>query len=276
MLCLEARGAASQGSTMEAVRIKSVALPVEHGGWGLLGEPVLLGLLLAPSWAGLGVGLAGLGAFLARHPLKLAVADWRARRRVPRTAVAERFASLYVAAAAAGLALAMTGRPGWWFPLCAAAPFALAQFGHDALGRSRHLLPELAGSVALGSLVAAQLVAGGWPLGRALVAWALLAAKAVGAILYVRTRLRLDRGVAQGPTLAVAAHAVALAFGTVLAATGRGPWLAALAFALLLARAALGLSGSRQRVPAKTVGLQELAYGFTFVGMLALGWSLGL
>ena len=35
-----------------------VALPDEHGGWGLTAEPVLLGLLVAPSWAGLAIGAA--------------------------------------------------------------------------------------------------------------------------------------------------------------------------------------------------------------------------
>ena len=32
------------------VRVKTVALPNEHGGWGLLLEPVALGLLVVPSW----------------------------------------------------------------------------------------------------------------------------------------------------------------------------------------------------------------------------------
>jgi hypothetical protein len=264
----------TMGNVAEPVRIKSVALPIEHGGWGLLGEPVLLGLLLAPTWAGFGLALAGLGAFLARHPLKLVVADWRARRRVPRTPLAERFALLYAALAIAGLALAMTGRPDFWLPLCAAAPFALVQFGHDALGRSRHLLPELAGSIALSSLGAAVLVAGGWPLAPALVAWLLLSAKSVGAILYVRTRLRAERGAAQSRVAPLGVHAAALALGVSLAATGRAPWLSALAFAVLLARALRGLARSSGKTRPQVVGMQELAYGLGFVLMLALGWAL--
>ena|SRR5438045_2599608 len=35
-----------------SVRIRLVALPVEHGGWGLTLEPIALGLLLAPSEIG--------------------------------------------------------------------------------------------------------------------------------------------------------------------------------------------------------------------------------
>lgn len=264
----------TMGTVTEPVRIKSVALPIEHGGWGLLGEPVLLGLLLAPSWAGLGLALAGLGAFLARHPLKLAVADWRARRRVPRTPLAERVALLYASLGAAGLALAMTGRPAFWLALCAAAPFALVQFAHDALGRSRHLLPELSGSIALSSLAAAVLAAGGWPLGPALVAWLLLSAKSIGAILYVRARLRAERGAGRSLAAPLGVHVAALVVGSSLAAAGRAPWLSALAFALLLARAVRGLTRSSGKTRPQVVGMQELAYGLTFVLLLALGWAL--
>jgi hypothetical protein len=58
-----------------------VAIPSEHGGWGLTFEPVLLGLLVEPSWPGVAIGAAALTAFLVRTPLKFSiaavVADWR-------------------------------------------------------------------------------------------------------------------------------------------------------------------------------------------------------
>ncbi len=47
-----------------SVRLRLVALPVEHGGWGMLGAPILLGLWLAPSPAGFWLSLAALGIFL--------------------------------------------------------------------------------------------------------------------------------------------------------------------------------------------------------------------
>src|SRR5437762_11678455 len=59
------------------VRVRTIALPVEHGGWGISLEPVLLGLRVAPSQAGAWVGVATLGAFLARHPLKVAAGGGR-------------------------------------------------------------------------------------------------------------------------------------------------------------------------------------------------------
>jgi hypothetical protein len=39
----------SSGPGGERSRLRSVALPSEHGGWGLTLEPAVLGLLVAPS-----------------------------------------------------------------------------------------------------------------------------------------------------------------------------------------------------------------------------------
>lgn len=258
------------------INLRSVALPVEHGGWGMLGEPLLLGLLVAPSLAGLGIGLASLGAFLTHHPAKLALADWRRRSAQPRTAVAVSFMLLYGAVAAVGLVLARGGQRGWWLPLVAAAPLALAQLAYAARLQGRHLLPELLAGVALGSVVAAEMRAGGVPFGPALAAWAVIAAKAVGAVLYVRARLRYDRGLAPNRSVPVASHAGALLMGMALAGSGYTPWLVMPAFALLLARAAYGLSRFHRRVRPQVVGIQEMVYGFCFVLIVAAGYGLGL
>jgi YwiC-like protein len=261
----------------EGVSLKSVALPVEHGGWGMLGEPLLLGLLVAPSWAGLGVGVAALGAFLARHPLKLALADRLRKARYPRTAAAERFILMYGAVTLAGVGLAATrGAAGWWAPLALAAPLALVQLAYDARHQGRALVPELLGGVALASVAAAEMRAAGLAVAAAVAAWVLVAAKAVVTVLYVRARLRYDRGLAPDRTSAVVAHVAVLLLGAFLAAAGRAPWLAAGAFALLLARALYGLSPLHRRVRPQAVGVQEMAFGFCFVLIVALGYALGL
>src|SRR5919107_5545462 len=91
----------------QGVRLRTIALPTEHGGWGITLEPVVLGLLVAPSLAGAGLALATVGAFLARHPFKIVAGDRRRGRRFARTPVAERFTMLYAAVASAGFAFAL-------------------------------------------------------------------------------------------------------------------------------------------------------------------------
>src|SRR5262245_2806677 len=102
------------------IQLKPLALPTEHGGWGLLAEPVALGLLAAPSMAALGVGWAAIAAFLAHQPLKLVLADWLRHGTSPRTPWALGYAVAYGIMALGGLALASQGAAGWWIPLAGA------------------------------------------------------------------------------------------------------------------------------------------------------------
>ena len=146
---------------------RSVALPVEHGGWGFLVEPIVLGLAIAPSLSGLALALGAAAGFLVRHPLRLVLMDRRKGARYPRTALAERFVLGYAAAAAvllaAGFALA---RQPFWPGLAAAAPFGLAALWFDAAGRSREAAPEALGAAALSASAVVIAFAGGAPAGR--------------------------------------------------------------------------------------------------------------
>ena len=275
-------GAPGRESTAAALRMKgvsskAVALPVEHGGWGLLAEPLLVGLVLAPSWGGAAIAVAAASAFLCRHPLKLCLADRRRKTRAPRTALAERWAALYALLALLGLALA-----GWTtgfvplLPLAAAAPLALVQLVYDARLEGRHLLPELLGGVALGSTAASIMLAGNWSWTTAGAVWALLTAKAVASVLYIRTRFRLERG--QGPRLwpTRLSHLASMAGAALLAALGWAPWAAVLAFGVLLLRALHGLSPRHRTLRPQVVGAQEMGYGFLTILLLAFGYALEL
>lgn len=257
-----------------SVSLRSVALPVEHGGWGMLAEPLLLGLVLAPTRAGGGLAIAALGAFLVRHPLKLALSDWRRHTRSPRTVLALKVAAAYAVVALAGVVVAACHAPGVaWIPVVAAAPLGLLHLWYDARRQGRQLLPELLGGIALGGGASAILLAGGWSLAPALAAWALVAAKAAASVVYIRARLRLDRGqpATRWPSLLV--HGAALGLATALALVGWGPWLGAVAFGVLLARAAHGLSPWHRRVRPQVVGFTELGYGLLATLLLAVGFA---
>ena len=255
---------------------RAVALPAEHGGWGFLVEPAVLGLVLAPSAAGFCLALAALAAFLARHPLRLWLIDRRKSVRYPRTALAERVFAAYAAAtlALAAAAFALASSP-FWLPLAVAAPIGLVALAFDARGRSREALPEATGAVALGASAAAIALAGGAPAAFAWGAWALLALRAVTSVLYVRARIRLDRGLAAGPRAVHAGHAAALAAATGLASVGWAPWLAPVVFFVLLARSGWGLSRWRRPVRPQVLGFQELGYGLLTLALLAVGYRLG-
>jgi hypothetical protein len=108
--------------------LRAVAVPSEHGGWGLTAEPVLLGLLVAPSLAGAALAAAAVLAFLARTPLKAVLVDrWR-HRRLPRTVLAERVSAVELLACGTLLtAAALQAGRAWWAPLVAALPLLVVE-----------------------------------------------------------------------------------------------------------------------------------------------------
>jgi hypothetical protein len=259
------------------VRLRTVALPTEHGGWSLTLEPVALGLLVAPSLAGLFLALATTGAFLSRHPFKIVTGDRRRGRRFPRTAYAEAFLLLYggIALASALAAAATAASYAFLLPLLLAAPFVAVQLAFDAKGGSRALAPELAGSVGLAAVSASIALADGWTLPAASALWALVAGRAAPSILYVRARLRLLHGETASKLPTLLAHVAAFGLTCSLAWIRVVPLLAAPAHFILLLRAAIGLSVSPSEGSAKRVGVSEVGYGAMTVLTVAAGRLLG-
>lgn len=257
------------------VRWKSVALPTEHGGWGFIYEPALLGLLLAASWGALALVIAAFGAFLLRQPLKLLLKDMRSGRTVPRTVLARKFVLIYgsVTVISGGLMLLLLNSWQPLVPLLIAAPLVFVQLYFDRQNQSRNVTAELAGAMATGAVAASIVLMAGWDWIAAFALWGALGIKAITAVLYVRTRLRLERDKPANRPLTLALHGVGLVLiaGAVVAVWL--PWTALLAMSILTARAALGLSPLRKTRPPKIIGMQELAYGLIFVLLIAAGYA---
>jgi hypothetical protein len=171
--------------------LRSVALPTEHGGWSLTLEPVVLGLLVAPSIAGAALGAVALLGFLARTPLKTYFVDRYRGRRLPRTSLAGRVGALELVLFCSLLLVAtITGSPRFWIPLLLAAPLIAVEVWFDIRSRSRRLAPELAGTIGVASMAAAIPLAAD---AAALVAaglWCVAGARALATIPFVRLQLR--------------------------------------------------------------------------------------
>jgi hypothetical protein len=248
-----------------------VALPSEHGGWGLTAEPVILGLLIEPSGAGVAIALAAGLAFLARTPLKVVLVDrWR-QRSLPRTRVASRIAAVEVAAVAGLLTIGVTkGGPWSWVPLALAAPAVGIELWFDMRSRSRRLTPELAGTIGIGSVAAAIVLAGGGSAATATGAWLLIAARAIASLPFVRYQLRKAKGQPHRRWAQDLAQLAALALAATASVLGVLPWAATAATGAL---AAVQLTLARFRPPkAVIVGVQQLFLGLAviIIGGLAL------
>jgi hypothetical protein len=250
--------------------LRSVALPAEHGGWGLTVEPGILGLLIAPSAAGWCIALGAVVAFLARTPMKVVAVDRRRGRQLERTRLAQRVA----AAELAILALLAAGavrlaEPWFWVPGLVALPLLAVESWFEVRSRGRRLLPELAGAIGVCSVAAMVVLAAGEGGRLAAGLWLLLAARVATSIPHVRAQIaRLHqrpsqaRAVAAGDLAAgaLAAAAVALAGG-----------VAAGALAVVAVIALQRLAGGRPVPRPVVLGLRQMVMGLGVVAVTAIG-----
>ena len=267
----EARDGAT-GSTTNGVRprLRSIALPTEHGGWGFTLEPILLGLLVAASATAWELSAAALGIFLARRPVKIVSTDIVRRRWLPRSRIALAFSFLYGGIALAGAIGAFFTTDGpFWIPVLVAAPFALYALRADAHSKNRGLLPELSGSIAMGATVSAIAIGSGWDLAPAFGLWLVLAARDVAAIVLVRGQIRRNKGKPTGASTIYAVQAGCTAAVAVAAGFDVVPWLSVLAIGLVGAVAVVSLS--RPPVEARVIGWTQMAVGLMVVLVTAAG-----
>jgi len=262
--------------------LRSVALPAEHGGCGLTLEPGILGVLVAPSVAGLLLGMAALLAFLVRTPLRLVLIGRRRTGDRPRSVIGlerMRLATRIAALELVGIGVAVVATallasdPMWWLPMVVAVPLFAVALWFDMRSLSRHLVPQIVGSVAIAGVAAMGALAGGatWPV--AIGAWVILGARILSSIPHVRAQvLRLHRQDAPAVLTLVGDLA---ALGTALVAVLLEPTLILGALAIVGLIVVQRITLVRPPRPAKILGVRQMILGFTVVGATAAGvWLL--
>jgi hypothetical protein len=249
---------------------RSVALPAEHGGWGLTLEPGLLGLLVAPSVAGLCIALGAMVAFLARTPLKIAAVDRRRGRVLERTRSAQRVAAGELVVLA-GLALAAVrlGAPWFWVPGVAALPLLAVEASFEVRSRGRRLVPELAGAVAICSVAAMVALADGRSGAVATGLWFLLAARVATSIPHVRAQIARLHGRPSSSTVTLAGDLAAMALSAIAIGLDRSLVSGAMAIGAVIV---VQRRAELRAVPRPVVlGMRQMAMGLAVVGAAAMG-----
>ena len=254
--------------------IRSIALPLEHGGWGFTLEPVLLGLLVAYSPAAWELSVAALAVFLARRPVKLMATDLVRKRWLPRTTTALIFAAFYGSLALAGLVGALvTADARFLLAYAVAAPFAVVALYADSKSKSRMLVAELAGSIVMGSTVTAIALADGWGLVDAFGLWLVLIARGVTTISLVRGQIRRVHNKPVGARAIYTVQGVVVVAMALAAVLGTVPRLSVVAIAGIGVLAYVSLA--RPPVAARVVGWTQIATGIAVVMLTAVGVWLG-
>lgn len=252
-----------------AVCRSSVFLPKEHGSWSLALEPILLGLLVAPSGSGVALAVAAIAGFFARRPFKATLGRSSPQRR---GALPAAILLGFCTCVGLGEAAVLAGAPRLW-PLLLAAPFGGLFVYFDAQGESREAAAELAGSMAFALLPAAFATLAGWSVPAALALASLTLVRCVPTILTVRTYLRRRKGRPASARLPVLTAVAGLALVVMLAALQQVPWLAVAGALILLARTVGLLSPGAPQWSAKRIGLTEALMGIGYVALAAFAYS---
>jgi hypothetical protein len=236
----------------------------------LTAEPVLLGLLVAPSWAGGALGVAAFTALVLRTSLKVVLVDrWR-HRWLPRTRLAARIAAgeslLLVGLGAVALRLA---GPAWLVPVALALPLVATELWFDMRSRSRRLVPEVCGAVGIAAVATSIGLAGGADERLAAGLWLVLAARVVGSIPFVRVQIARLRHVGSPVRSSDVAQAVSLLVAVAAMLTDRALLAGTLAVATLSLVQLVGVR--RPAPPVKVLGVRQLVLGLVVVVITAVG-----
>ena len=259
------------------VRLRGIALPNEHGAWGFLFEPIVAAVAIVPSVPAIFIISLFVGAFLTRQPLKVVFSNWRTKRNLPQSTVAIKFVFLYGAIFSLGLAACLIlSDLKTFIPFALIIPFAIYQIYCDILGKGRQLLAELTGAIAISSSSAVIALAGGWSFAAAFALWGVFILRLLPSIVYVRNRLRLEKGKEFSFVSVVTAHVIAFGAIFTLSVFSLASNLTLAMFAVLLGRAFLGLSPFRKKMKAVKIGIWEVAYGVLTVLSVIIGYYVGI
>lgn len=246
-----------------------LALPKEHGSWSLALEPVVLGLLVAPTAAGAALALAAVSGFFLRRPLKM----FSCEKNYERWMTAR--ASVFILSAIAVLGLSLAAKMGGWerlWPLLPAVLAGLIFVWCDSRNETRKGAVEAAGAVAFGLLPAAFGTLAGWSGPAALALAAVMLMRSVPTVLTVRTNLRIKKGKTVSVLPALLAVGVGLVLIAWLASLRLAPWTAVF-FAVIFAARAFWLLCWRPRLAARTIGIVEATLGGLMLLTLASTWK---
>ena len=250
--------------------LRSVAVPTEHGGWGLTLEPGLLGLFVASSAAGACLAAAALVGFVARTPVKVVLVDLARHRRLERTSVAARVAAVELTVLAVlVVAAAVLAEGAFWWPALVAAPLVGVELWFDMRSRSRRLVPELAGAIGVSAVVAMIVLADGGPTALAFGLWLVLGARVLTSVPFVRAQVAMlhDRSTDARELIVADLSAVAAAALAVVV----DPQLTAGALAIAGVIVFQRVSARRPVPRAAVLGARQTVLGATVVVVTALG-----
>lgn len=257
--------------------IKSIAVPKEHGGWGFIGEAALVGLALAPSLSGVFILMATVLLFLLSQPLKIYVQDQLQKRRLERTALAEKLMLGYgLSAAVTIIVLIWINGNNFRSILALFLLTSSIQFIYSIQKKEKEFIAEIFGAAAIGLTSSMILVSAGWPLKEAFIIWGVLSVRTVTSIFFVRHKLKKKNEWFNSAFSVGAVQAIGFLVLAILVYQGYSYWGIMIGYFVLAARAFYGVSRLAKTTRAKTIGIREIFYGLFYCLCIIFSYKINL
>lgn len=175
-------------------------LPAEHGAWFITLEPILLGMIVTPSWAGLYIGLAMYGILFLRQPLL----KWKHQRRWSDILWMSGFVIVCFLSAIA---------ISTWQIVLFLVPcvfFGTIALGLEMMGQRRSLLAEILATLSVGAAASMIGLGGKLSLQTSLLLWLIVLLRLLPTMLTVRMILRIKHQQPHHPVLSYVSHIIAV------------------------------------------------------------------
>jgi hypothetical protein len=243
---------------------RRVFLPKEHGSWSLALEPILFGLLIAPTEAGVALALSAVAAFFIRRPMKayLQTRDHASEFALVVLALSALFGFFQ--------AIILGGLASLW-PLLPALLLGPLYLYWDRQNEARAAAAEVTGCGLFALVPATMAALAGYTVVFCLTLTALMLARSIPAVLTVRTWLRRRKSQPTTVLPAFAVTIVSLGLVTLLTRWGYAP-ISAHALILASCLRLILLSSRAPNWPAKRSGMIEAIFGLTYILIISASY----
>lgn len=234
-------------------------------------EPVALGMVAAPSWSGVALGVAVMALFFARRPMRLAWLETKPERR--HRAVVATVTCGAIAVVALAAAVMWAGNIRWLGWLLPTVVMGLVFLGFDLQRQSRESSAELAGTIAFAWLPAVFAAVASWPNVAAIALATVALARLVPTVITVRTLVRSRKTGEPAQVWPVGLAVFALTAVYLLYVMSWAPALAVIGLAVLVVRSFVLLISPRPALRASQLGVIEAVLGGVFVVVIGFTWQ---
>jgi hypothetical protein len=252
---------------------RQIALPIEHGSWGFVLEPLALALIVAYSPAGLFLSISAFFIFLAHQPVRALFNEKFSHVRLLSGLVL----SLYGIVALASLFASFSRGSSAAFLPFGFAIFLMTAFLITELFKTKQgLWASVIAPVSVDLIAISVILLGNWAITKALLFFVLLLARSVQTTFYIHEKLQKLKGKKYTSLYVHLTGFFFLVFGLSAYALNSFPLLPSFAILILVLRAARGLSKNAPKTTVRKIGINEFIYGILFVAISALGFLMGI